>query len=52
METTAVKVAENKYVYINPDAYASLIELMDNEKKYPTVLTGKVGFAGMCIGVI
>ncbi len=35
METTAVKVAENKYMYINPDAYAELIELMDNEKKYP-----------------
>ena len=41
MENTAVKVAENKYVYINPDNYAELIELMDHEKDYPTVLMGE-----------
>lgn len=41
METTAVEVAENKYVHINPDAYDALIELMDHEKDYPTVLMGE-----------
>ena len=41
METTAVKVAENKYVDINPDIYAALIELMDHEKDYPPVLIGE-----------
>lgn len=41
METTAVKVAENKYVDINPDVYAAMIELMDHEKDYPTVLMGE-----------
>ena len=41
MEATAVKVAENKYVDINSDVYAALIELMDHEKDYPTVLIGE-----------
>lgn len=41
MENIAVKVVENKYVYINPDNYAALIELMDHEKDYPTVLVGE-----------
>ena len=41
MENIAVEVAENKYMYINFNSYAELIELMDNEKKYPTVLIGK-----------
>lgn len=41
METTAVKVSENKYVDINPDVYAALIELMDHEKDYPDVLIGE-----------
>lgn len=41
MEATAVKVTENKCVYINPDDYAALIELMDHEKDYPTVLVGE-----------
>ncbi len=41
METTAVKVSENKYVDINPDVYDALIELMDHEKDYPDVLIGE-----------
>jgi len=41
MENIAVEVAENKSMYINFNSYAELIELMDNEKKYPTVLIGK-----------
>ena len=41
MENIAVEVAENKYMYINFNSYAELIELMNNEKKYPMVLLGE-----------